>query len=148
MSDALASTKPSLTLDDAQWGVPYSYYHWGVYYREDMYAELGLTPAATWEEQKANCQAILDSGRKCYAIGTRFQWTAAGWFDYMRLHTHGFDFHMEFTNGEISWTDGRVGDIFANWRELIGMGAYIANHTSYSWQEALPFMVNGEAWPT
>ena len=25
------------------------------------------------------------------------------------------------------------------------MGAFIDNHTAYSWQEALPFMVNGEA---
>ena len=25
------------------------------------------------------------------------------------------------------------------------MGAFVANHQTYSWQEALPFMVNGEA---
>ena len=34
---------------------------------------------------------------------------------------------------------------FANWRELIDMGAFIDDHQTYSWQEALPFMVNGEA---
>ena len=30
-------------------------------------------------------------------------------------------------------------------RELIDMGAFIENHQTYSWQEALPFMVKGEA---
>jgi multiple sugar transport system substrate-binding protein len=145
VSQALASTKPSLTLDGAQWGVPYSYYHWGMYYRQDIYEELGLTPATTWEEEKANCQAILDSGRKCYTIGTRFLWTAGGWFDYISLRTHGYDFHMALTNGEIPWTDERVREVFANWRELIDMGAYIDNHTAYTWQEALPFLINGEA---
>jgi multiple sugar transport system substrate-binding protein len=145
VSAALASTKPSLTLDEAQWGVPYSYYHWGVYYREDIYDELGLTPATTWEEEKANCAAILESGRKCYTIGTRFLWTAAGWFDYISLRTHGYDFHMALTNGEIPWTDERVREVFANWRELIDMGAYVDNHTAYTWQEALPFVVNGDA---
>ena len=34
---------------------------------------------------------------------------------------------------------------FANWAELVEMGAFIDNHQTYSWQEALPFMVNGEA---
>jgi multiple sugar transport system substrate-binding protein len=38
-----------------------------------------------------------------------------------------------------------VRETFANWRELIDMGAFIDNHQSYSWQEALPFMVSGEA---
>ena len=145
MGEDLASTRPALTLDGRQWGVPYTYYQWGIYYRPDIYEELGLGVPTNWEEEKANCQAILDSGRKCYAIGTRFLWTAAGWFDYVNLRTHGYDFHMELTAGEIPWTDERVRETFANWRELIDMGAFIDNHTAFTWQEAQPFLVNGEA---
>jgi multiple sugar transport system substrate-binding protein len=141
----LASTKGAMTLDGKQWGVPYTYYQWGVYYREDIYDELGLEEPATWEDMKANCQALIDSGRKCYAIGTKFLWTAAGWFDYINMRTHGYDFHMALTQGEVEWTDDRVRETFANWRELIDMGAFIDNHQTYSWQEALPFMVQGDA---
>ena len=36
-------------------------------------------------------------------------------------------------------------ETFANWRQLIDMGAFIDDHQTYSWQEALPFMINGEA---
>ncbi|MFQ6546606.1 ABC transporter substrate-binding protein [Aestuariibius sp. 2305UL40-4] len=145
IAENLASTKGAMTIDDAQWGVPYTYYQWGVYYRKDIFDELGLSEPTTWEEEKANCQAILDSGRKCYTIGSKFLWTAGGWFDYMNLRTNGFDFHMQLANGEVAWTDDRVRQTFANWRELIDMGAFIDNHQTYSWQEALPFMVNGEA---
>ena len=142
---ALESTKGAMTIDDKQYGVPYTYYQWGVYYRKDIYEELGLSEPTTWEEEKANCQAILDSGRKCYTIGTKFLWTAGGWFDYINARTNGYDFHMELARGEVEWTDDRVRQTFANWRELIDMGAYIDDHQNYSWQEALPFMVNGEA---
>ncbi|WP_299821011.1 ABC transporter substrate-binding protein [uncultured Jannaschia sp.] len=145
ISENLASTKSALTLDGKQWGVPYTYYQWGVYYREDIYEELGLDEPQDWAAFKSNCQAILDSGRKCFTIGTKFLWTAGGWFDYINLRTHGYDFHMQLTQGEVEWTDDRVRETFANWRELIDMGAYVDNHQSYSWQEALPFMVNGEA---
>lgn len=141
----LASTKGAMTLDGAQWGVPYTYYQWGVYYRKDIYDNLGLSEPTTWEEELANCQAILDSGVKCYTIGSKFLWTAGGWFDYINSRTNGYEFHIQLANGEVEWTDQRVRDTFANWRQLIDMGAFIDDHQSYSWQEALPFMLDGEA---
>ena len=145
IAENLASTKGAMTLDGKQWGVPYSYYQWGVYYREDIFNELGLEEPTTWEEEKANCAKIVASGRACYTIGTKYLWTAGGWFDYLNLRTNGYDFHMALTQGEAEWTDERVRAVFAKWRELIDMGGFIANHQTYSWQEALPFIVNGEA---
>ena len=41
IAENLASTKGAMTLDGKQWGVPYSYYQWGVYYREDIFNESG-----------------------------------------------------------------------------------------------------------
>ncbi|MFN3685218.1 extracellular solute-binding protein [Salinarimonas sp.] len=145
LGEALASTRPSMTIDGRQWGVPYTYYQWGLYYRSDIFDRLGLTAATTWEEELENCRTLLENGIKCYTIGTRFLWTAAGWFDYLSLRTHGYEFHMALTNGEIPWTDERVREVFANWRTLVDMGAFVDNHTSFTWQEALPFLVNGEA---
>lgn len=117
----------------------------GVYYRKDIFDELGLSEPTTWEEELANCQKIVDSGRACYTIGTKFLWTAGGWFDYLNMRTNGFDFHQQLANGEVSWEDDRVKQTFANWKQLIDMGAFIDNHQTYSWQEALPFMVQGDA---
>ncbi len=145
LAEELASTKTALTIDGKQWGVPYTYYQWGVYYRKDIFDELGLTVPTTFEEEKANCQKIVDSGRNCYTIGTKFLWTAAGWFDYLNLRTNGYEFHMALTAGKESWTDDRVKKTMANWRELIDMGAFINDHTAYSWQEAIPFLVDGKA---
>ncbi len=145
IAENLSSTKGAMTIDGKQWGVPYTYYQWGVYYRKDIFDELGLSEPTTWEEELANCQKIVDSGRACYTIGTKFLWTAGGWFDYLNMRTNGFDFHQQLANGEVSWEDDRVKQTFANWKQLIDMGAFIDNHQTYSWQEALPFMVNGEA---
>ncbi|MEX0282904.1 MAG: ABC transporter substrate-binding protein, partial [Arenibacterium sp.] len=145
IAENLASTKGAMTIDGKQWGVPYTYYQWGVYYRKDIFDELGLSEPTTWAEEKSNCEKIVASGRACYTIGTKFLWTAGGWFDYLNMRTNGFDFHMDLAAGKVSWEDDRVKQTFANWRELIDMGAFIANHQTYSWQEALPFMVNGEA---
>jgi len=145
MSEELASTKGALTIDGKQYGVPYTYYQWGVYYRKDIFDQYGLTEPATWAEELANCQTLLDNGVKCYTIGTKFLWTAGGWFDYLNMRTNGYDFHAQLTNGQESWTSDEVRATFANWQQLIDMGAFIDDHQTYSWQEALPFMANGEA---
>ena len=145
LSEELASTKGAMTLDGKQWGVPYTYYQWGVYYRKDIYEDLGLSEPSNWDEFKANCQAILDSGKKCFTLGSKFLWTAAGWFDYLNMRTNGYQFHADLTAGKIEWTDDRVKATFNNWGELVEMGAFIDDHTAYSWQESLPFMTSGDA---
>lgn len=142
---ALASTKGAMTIDGKQWGVPYTYYQWGVYYRKDIFEELGLSEPATWEEELENCKAVLASGRICYTLGSKNYWTAGGWFDYINSRTNGYDFHISLARGEIPWTDDRVRQTFANWRELIDLGAFVDDHQSYAWQESLPFLVSGEA---
>ncbi|MCR9088349.1 MAG: ABC transporter substrate-binding protein [Rhodobacteraceae bacterium] len=145
ISAELASTKGAMTLDGKQWGVPYTYYQWGVYYRKDLYDQYGLSEATDWDSFKSNCQTLLDNGIKCFTIGSAAPWTTAGWFDYINMRTNGYDFHMALANGEIPWTDDRVRATFANWRELIDMGAYVDDHLGYSWQQALPFMTQGKA---
>ncbi len=145
IAEALASTKGAMTIDGKQWGVPYTYYQWGVYYRKDIYEELGIGEPADFDEMVANCEKVIASGRKCYTIGTKWLWTASGWFDYLNMRTHGFDFHMQMANGEIPWTDDRVRETFANWRRLIDLGAFVDDHQNKDWQQSLPFLVEGSA---
>ena len=37
--DSMASSVKAMTVDGKQYGVPYSYYQWGVYYRMDVFAK-------------------------------------------------------------------------------------------------------------
>lgn len=145
IAENLASTKGAMTIDGKQWGVPYTYYQWGVYYRKDIYEELGINEPADFDEMVANCEKVIESGRKCYTIGTKWLWTASGWFDYLNMRTHGFDFHMSMARGEVAWTDDRVRQTFANWRRLIDLGAFVDDHQNKDWQQSLPLMVSGEA---
>ena len=145
IAGSLASTKGALTINGKQWGVPYTYYQIGLYYRKDIYEELGLSEPADFTEMLANCEVMIESGRKCYTIGTKWLWTAAAWFDYINMRTHGFDFQMQMARGEIEWTDPRVYETFENWAKLVRMGAFIDDHQNKDWQQSLPFVANGEA---
>ena len=77
----MAAIQPTMTRNGKIWGVPYSYYQWGVYYRKDIYDKLGLSEPKTWNELLSNCDALKGVGVTPFTIGTKYLWTAAGVFD-------------------------------------------------------------------
>ena len=145
LKDSMASSLSSMTVDGKQYGVPYTYYQWGVYYRKDLFTQHGIEVPKTWEQFIAAGKKLNENGVTPVAIGTKFLWTTAGWFDYLNLRLNGLDFHLQLMSGKVPYTDDRVRKVFTYWRQLIDNKFFIANHASYSWQEAQPFVFQGKA---
>lgn len=145
LSQHFQAIKPTMTRNGKQWGVPYSYYQWGIYYRKDIFDKLGLAEPATWDELLAACDVMTENGVTPFTIGTRFLWTAAGVFDYLNLRTNGYEVHNALTAGEIKYTDDRIRATFANWETMLERCSFVDNHATMSWQEALAPFANGDA---
>lgn len=145
LSDSFAAIKPTMSMNGKQWGVPYSYYQWGIYYRKDIFDKMGIAEPKNWDELKAAAAKLKEGGVTPFTIGTKYLWTAAGVFDYLNLRTNGYDVHNDLTAGKIKYTDPRIQDTFAKWKELIDMGAFIENHATMSWQDAVAPFAKGEA---
>lgn len=145
LSGNFEAIKPTMSRDGKQWGVPYSYYQWGVYYRKDIFDKLGLSEPTTWDEMLAACDVMKENGVTPFTIGTKFLWTAAGVFDYLNLRTNGYEVHNALTAGEIKYTDDRIRATFANWETMIERCSFVDNHATMSWQEALAPFANGDA---
>ncbi len=144
LNESLASGAASMTMDGKQYGIPYSYYQWGIYYNKDAYAAAGATVPTTWDEFVANCALFEAAEIDCLTTGTSALWPAAGIFDYLDLRTNGYDFHMQLTNGEVAWTDDRVRAVFAEWDKIAP--EYITeNHAAIDWQDAATLLVQGKA---
>ncbi|MEM9269136.1 MAG: extracellular solute-binding protein, partial [Pseudomonadota bacterium] len=145
LNDSLKSAASAMEINGEKWGVPYTYYQWGVYYRKDLFEQAGADVPTNWEEFKEAGAKLNAAGITPITIGTKYLWTAAGVFDYLNLRTNGYEFHMDLTAGKIAWNDERVINTMNNWKELLDAGFFIENHAAYSWQEALAPMVQGEA---
>ncbi|XNG97422.1 ABC transporter substrate-binding protein [Vibrio cyclitrophicus] len=145
MKQDFAAAAPAMTVQGKQFGVPYTYYQWGIYYRKDIFEQYGIGEPKTWDDLKSASATLKENGVAPFAIGTKYLWTAAGWFDYINMRTNGLDFHIQLMEGKVSYSDERVKKTFANWAELVEPGYYLENHASYSWQEAQPFLYNGKA---
>jgi len=145
LSDTLGSAEASMTIDGKQWGVPYTYYQWGIYFNKTVYEQVGATVPTTWDEFVANCELFKAADIDCLTTGTSALWPAAGIFDYLNLRTNGYEYHMALTNGDVAWTDQGVRDTFAQWARLVEPGYITENHAAIDWQDAAALFVNGEA---
>ncbi|WP_280821165.1 ABC transporter substrate-binding protein [Pseudaminobacter soli (ex Li et al. 2025)] len=145
LDDTLKSAAASMTIDGKKWGVPYTYYQWGIYYRKDIFEKQGIAVPKNWDELKAACAKLKAAGIAPFAIGSKPLWPTGGWFDYMDLRVNGYEFHMDLTAGKVPYTDPKVKAVFAKWAELVKPGYYIKNHAALEWQDAVPLFVQGKA---
>ena len=145
LSENFNAIKPTMSRDGKQWGVPHSYYQWGVDYRSDIYAKLELSEPKTWEELLGNCDVLKEAGVTPFTIGTQYLWTAAGVFDYLNLRTNGYEVHNDLTAGKIKYTDERIRDTFAKWEEMLDRCTFVSTHATMDWQAAIAPFANGDA---
>ena len=145
LHNELAAARSTMTVDGKQWGVPTTYYQWGFYYRKDIFAKYGLGEPRSMADLMNIFETLKKNGVTPIAIGTKYLWTAAGWFDFLNLRINGYDFHMALMDGEVSYEDQRLDRVFDVWGEIAKSGYYIDNHASYSWQEGMAPMINGDA---
>lgn len=135
-----------VSVDGRQYGVPYSYYQIGLYFRRDLLERAGVRQApATWADLIETCRALKAEGVEPFAIGSKDLWPTAAWFDYINLRSNGHAFHMALTRGAVPYTDERVRTVFARWRELLELGCFAKNHASLSWQESQALLYQGRA---
>ncbi len=145
LSGKFNAIKPTMSRDGKQWGVPYSFYQWGVYYRKDIFDKLSLKEPTNWAEMLDACGKMKEAGVTPFTIGTKFLWTAAGVFDYLNLRTNGYDVHNDLTAGKIKYTDPRIRATFAKWGEMLDKCSFVKNHATMSWQDAIAPFAKGDA---
>jgi len=143
--DSMSSSVKPMTVDGKQYGVPYSYYQWGVYYRTDIFAKYGLSVPKTWDEFMQVNDTLVANGVTPITIGTKYLWTTAGWFDYLNLRVNGYDYHMDLMAGKASYLDPELDMVFDLWEDMIEGGHFLENHATYSWQEAQAPFIKGTA---
>lgn len=136
----------AVTFDGKKYLLPTSYYHWGFYYRKDLFEKAGIksTPK-TWKEFLSAVKALSKSGVTPITIGTKNAWPAAAWFDFLNMRVNGYDYHMSLLDGKAKYTDDQVKNTMKSWAELVSLDAYNKSHPSLSWQEAMALMWQGKA---
>jgi multiple sugar transport system substrate-binding protein len=143
--EAMSSSVKAMEIDGKVYGLPWSYYQWGMYYRMDIFEKFGLSVPKTWDEFMSVNDTLVANGVTPISIGTKYLWTAGGWFDYLNLRVNGYNYHMKLMSGKASYLDPELDKVFYIWGDMIARGHFLENHATYSWQEAQAPLIAGDA---
>ncbi|MDT0595088.1 ABC transporter substrate-binding protein [Glaciecola petra] len=138
----------AISVDNSRYGVPASYYQWGLYYRESLFESLNITAPTTWDELITVCKVMLQNDITPITIGAANKWTSAAWFDYLNLRINGLTFHQELLVGEHSFNSKQVRAVFSKWKELLDSGCFTDRFNGWDWTQAMPFLYHKMAGMT
>ena len=74
------------------YALPYSYYHWGLFYSRSTLQKVGLQPPVNWSELLQSCKILRQHGITPLVLGAKEYWPALAWFDYLNLRLNGLAF--------------------------------------------------------
>lgn len=137
-----------ITLSGSVYGLPFSYYQWGIYYKQSLFKRLNIQPPTNWLSllqviKKLNSHNIIP-----IAIGAKQNWAAACWFEYINLRLNGYAFHSDFIKGKIAAYDPRIENVLKHWKSLIELNAFAKDAHNRSIRDSLPAIYKEKAGMT
>ncbi|MDR3374561.1 MAG: extracellular solute-binding protein [Ancalomicrobiaceae bacterium] len=132
--------------DGKHYLVPFGYHYAGVFYNTKVLKDAGITAnPKTWEEFLALCATLKSKGITPIALGSKDQWPAQFWFDYLLLRTAGPDYRAKLMAGTASYTDPEVKEAMAKWKELTDAGYFTPQANASTWTDAADKVAQGKA---
>lgn len=121
-----------VTIDGKQYFVPMAMQWNPIWYRTDIFEEVGLAPPGSWEEFLAACDTLNGAGYIPVAVATT-GWTPpmARWFSILNLRLNGPQFHEALMSGEEAYDDPRVRTVFEYWAEMFEHNCFAEGSTNY-----------------
>ena len=129
--------KDGVTYKGDIYALPMSYYHWGIFYKKSLLKRYDSVPTS-WQEFIKICYRMQVDGITPFGLGSKDNWPAAAWFDYLNLRINGLKFHRLLLSGKVSFHDARVQAVLIEWKGLVDNGFFNTNHSSLYWDQVLP----------
>lgn len=140
-----ASLKEMVTFDGKQYFVPTAIQWNGIYYRKDIFEEVGLTPPETWEEMLAACDTLNAAGITPFTIvGGGWPPPMGFWFTGVNLRLNGPEFHERLMRGQERYDGPEVRAVFEHIQEMFDHDCFAFNTYSNSYNRAISQFENGD----
>lgn len=132
-------------VDGRHYLLPITQHYVAFFYNKGVFTDLGLEVPRDWESFLQVCEVMKQSGITPIGLGSKADWPAQFWFDYLLLRTEPYSFREGLMAGDIPYTSPEVIQVFENWTTLIQAGYFNDNPNDYEWYEKpLEGLASGE----
>ena len=133
------------TYDGKKYVIPFGYHYAGMFFNPKVMQTAGVAIPKTWDELLAACGTLKAAGITPIALGSKEQWPAQFWLDYLLLRTAGPEYRAKLMSGEASYTDPEVVKAMTLWQDAAKAGCFTEDANAYIWTDAATSLYKGEA---
>ena len=134
------ASKAQVLFNNDVYGIPLTSYIWGFYYKKSLFKRLGMKTPKTWPEFINLLDTLEHNQIAPIALGTKYPWQIAGWFDYLMLRLHGAEKYKQLVKGELAYTSDEVMLVFNYWKNLLNKKYIFAQHRFFDGDELMPLI--------
>lgn len=139
-------SQASAMYNGSKYLVPFDYHYVAMFYNPAVMAKAGITVMPkTWDELLADAAKLKAAGITPFALGSKSQWPAQFWFDYLLLRTAGADYRQKLMAGQAKYTDPQVVKAFELWKSLFDKGYFNSTPNAIEWTDAADQVAKGQA---
>lgn len=129
-----ANLEPLVKFNDEIIAIPYSYYHWGLFYNKALFSRLKIDPPSTYKELLKSCRVLWKNDVIPVGMGLSEQWPVLAWYSYFAIRMFGIDYYHQMVDGEISWLDERNYKIMKNWGRVLSACTTNSDAREVNWR--------------
>jgi multiple sugar transport system substrate-binding protein len=133
----------SISWQNKIYALPTSYYQIGFYYNIPVFERLGLVKPTTWDEFLGVCAQLKTNDIPPIFIGTKSNWSATAWFDYLNLRINGLSYHQQLLAGKQSFLEPQVRQVLTQLQTIVQADYFIADHQQYDWKQGIAPLFRG-----
>lgn len=117
----------------------------GFFYNKALFEKHKLSPPETWEELISIAEILKTNDTIPFSLGSKNRWPSQFWFDYILLHTAGYDYRQDLMEKKAHYTDLEVLKTMDIWKNMIDRGYFNRDFLDLSWDGAAEKMMKGDA---
>jgi raffinose/stachyose/melibiose transport system substrate-binding protein len=95
-----------------------------VWYRTDIYDQLGLSVPKTWDELLANAEKVKAAGIVPFQLANQKKWPSQFMWSAILVNKYGLDTYNGLIGNTIPWTDERAVDVTRIMKDLADNGMF------------------------
>ncbi len=125
--------------------IPVTQHYIAFFYNKSIFNSLEVTPPTSWSEFIDLSIKLKENEILPISLGSENRWPVQFWFDFLLLRTAGSEYRTRLMNGNASYTDPEVIQVFELWKSLIDMGIFNDNHAELDWALSAELVGNNGA---
>ncbi len=122
-------------IDGKYYLLPITQHYVAFFYNKEVFDRLNLEVPKDWAAFMNVCEVLKQDGVTPIGLGSKSQWPAQFWFDYLLLRSYPIEVREALMEGSLDYSSPEIISVFEQWKQLIDSNYFSEDPNSQEWHQ-------------